>query len=75
MSGMTVLENCRAALREGGGFRRQEGEIDALRIHAANGDATSHDKIKLTFNMTVLRSFQSNETSACTYQFIKEEKI
>ena len=60
-----------------GGFRSQKAEIDpdALRIRARNGEATARDKIKLTFDITPIKHFQTNEITACTYQFIKAEKV
>jgi hypothetical protein len=66
-----------ATTKKPGGFRSQKGEIDpdALRIHAKNGEATARDKIKLTFDMTVLKNFQTSAISACTFQFVKAEKV
>jgi hypothetical protein len=60
-----------------GGFRSQKAEIDpdALRIRAKNGEATARDKIKLTFDITPIRQFQTNEITACTYQFVKADKL
>lgn len=60
-----------------GGFRTQKAEIDpdALRIRAKNGEATARDKIKLTFDATAIKHFQTGEITACTYQFVKAEKV
>ena len=63
--------------KKGAGFRSQKGEIDpdALRIRAKNGEATPRDKMKLTFDQTAIKHFQTNEITACTYQFVKAEKL
>jgi len=66
-----------ASGKKSGGFRTQKAEIDpdALRIRAKNGEATARDKIKLTFDTTVIKHFQTNAITACTYQFVKAEKV
>jgi hypothetical protein len=63
--------------KKSGGFRTQKAEIDpdALRIRAKNGEATARDRIKLTFDVAVIRHFQTNEVTACTHQFVRAEKI
>jgi hypothetical protein len=63
--------------KKGAGFRSQKAEIDpdALRIRAKNGEATARDRIKLTFDMTPIKHFQTNEITACTYQFVNAEKL
>lgn len=63
--------------KKSGGFRTQKAEIDpeALRIRAKNGEASARDKIKLTFDLTAVRHFQTSEITACTHQFVKAEKM
>ncbi len=63
--------------KKGSGFRSQKGQIDpdALRINTTNGPASARDKIKLTFDISAIRHFQTGEITTCTYQFAKAEKV
>src|SRR5262245_28506649 len=58
--------------KRGSGFRSEKGQIDpdALRIRAKDGPATARDKIKLTFDVTAIRHFQTGEISTCTHEFV-----
>ena len=59
------------------GFRSQKAHIDpeALRINASNGVATARDKIKLTFDVSPIKQYQTGEITVCLYQFVKAEKV
>jgi hypothetical protein len=63
--------------KKSAGFRSQKAQIDpdALRINAKNGVATARDKIKLTFDISAIRHFQTGAITACLYQFARAEKI
>jgi hypothetical protein len=63
--------------KKSSGFRSQKAQIEpeALRINAKNGVATARDKIKLTFDISTIRHFQTGDITACLYQFAKAEKI
>jgi hypothetical protein len=63
--------------KKGSGFRSQKAQIDpeALRIRTKNGPATARDRIRLTFDVSTIRHFQTGEVTACTYRFAKAEKV
>ena len=63
--------------KKSAGFRSQKAQIDpdALRINAKNGVATARDKIKLTFDVSAIRHFQTGAITACLYQFARAEKV
>jgi hypothetical protein len=63
--------------KKGSGFRSEKGKIDpdALRVRAKNGTATARDKIKLTFDVSAIKHFQTGEITTCTYRFAKAEKV
>jgi hypothetical protein len=63
--------------KKGSGFRSEKGQIgpDALRVRTKNGPATARDKIKLTFDVTAIKHFQTGEITTCTYRLAKAEKV
>jgi hypothetical protein len=63
--------------KKGAGFRTQKGQIDhdALRIRVNDGAATARDKIGLTFDINAIKHYETKAITACTYHFVKAEKI
>jgi hypothetical protein len=63
--------------KKSAGFRSQKAQIDpeALRINTIKGVATARDKIKLTFDISAIKHFQTGEITICLYQLVKSEKL
>lgn len=63
--------------KKSAGFRSQKAQIDpdAFRINTKSGVATARDKIKLTFDVSAIKQFQTGEITACLYQLVKSEKL
>lgn len=63
--------------RKAAGYRREVGKLgaDALKIRARKGTAGPRDKIRLTFEVEAMRTFNSKTIQTCVLRFEEAEKL